>query len=185
MCHEGERHDSTHRMGDPWCVTHLKRWPDDRKRATGPRTSIHCGRPPCHRRAGVGEIAIGRMVKRRHLPQRQVYRSDRLHERASQQNGSRLANGSPSRRQRRRRRLSRMARWFSSLNRRAPESGEGSSLRRLISRSWQYLKHRSRVRSYRFKGTECSVVRRGRSSCSLSCDAPAGNLRVCGLQRWK
>src|SRR5215471_13379838 len=64
MCHEGERHDSTHRMGDPWCVTRGKRWPDDRECATGPGTRFHCGRPPSDRRAGVGEVANGRMVKR-------------------------------------------------------------------------------------------------------------------------
>jgi len=36
-----------------------------------------------------------------------------------------------------------------------------------------------------FKSTECSVVRRGRRSCRVSRNAPAGDLRVCGLQRWK
>src|SRR5260221_12561972 len=36
----------------------------------------------------------------RHLPQRQVYRSDRLPEWGGRQNGGRLANRSPSRRQR-------------------------------------------------------------------------------------
>src|SRR5262245_14054500 len=39
----------------------------------------------------------------------------------------------------------------SSLNRRLPESGEGLSLRRLISQGRQYLKYRSRVRSYRLQ----------------------------------
>src|SRR5262249_120243 len=75
---EGERHETTHRMRDRRCVTRRKRRPDDRKRATGPGTRVHCGRPPGHRRAGVGEIANRRMVKRRHLPQRQIYRSDWL-----------------------------------------------------------------------------------------------------------
>jgi len=54
-----------------------------------------------------------------------------LHEWGDEQNGGRLAKGSPSRRQRRR--LSRMAHRFSSLNRRVPESGEGLSLRRFPS----------------------------------------------------
>src|SRR5262249_19405734 len=94
-----QRHETTHRMRDRRCVTRRKRWPDDRKRATGRGTRFHCGRPPSDRRAGVGEIANRRMVERRHLPQRQVYRSDWLREWGGQQNGSRLANGSPSRRQ--------------------------------------------------------------------------------------
>src|SRR5215469_16549866 len=102
MYHEGERHDSTHRMGDPWCVTRGKRRPDDRERATGPGARFHCGRPPSDRGTGVGEVANGRMVKRRHLAQRQIYRSDRVHEWGNEQNGGRLANGSASRRQRRR-----------------------------------------------------------------------------------
>src|SRR5262249_55970498 len=130
--HEGERHESTHRMRDRRCVTRRERWPDDRERATGPATRFHCGRPPSDRRASVGEVANGRMVKRRRLPQRQIYRSDRVHEWGDEQNGGRLANGSPSRRQRRRRRrLSRMTRRFSSLHWRVPESGEGLNLRRL------------------------------------------------------
>src|SRR5262249_2384233 len=78
-----------------------------------------------------------------------------------------------------------MTRCFSSLNRRVPESGEGLSLRR-STRRLQHPKHRSRVRSYLvFKSTECSVAHRGRRSCSLSCNAPAGGFRVCGLQRGK
>src|SRR5262249_29312264 len=36
-----------------------------------------------------------------------------------------------------------------------------------------------------FKSTECSVAHRGRRSGSLSCNAPAGGFRVCGLQRGK
>src|SRR5262249_873698 len=52
----------------------------------------------------VREVANGRMVKSRHLAQRQIYRSDRLHEYGDQQNGGRLADGSPSCRQRQRRR---------------------------------------------------------------------------------
>src|SRR5262249_6544559 len=58
------------------------------------------GDRPSDRGASVGEVANGRMVKRRHLPQRQIYRSDRVHEWGGEQNGGRLANGSPSRRQR-------------------------------------------------------------------------------------
>src|SRR5437660_670615 len=60
-------------------------------------TRFHCGRPPSHRQAGMGEIAIRRMVKHRHLPPRQIYRSDRIAGWAGRQNGSRLRNGSPSR----------------------------------------------------------------------------------------
>ena len=63
---EGERHESTHRKRDRRCVTRPKRRPDDRERATGRATCSHCGRPPSDRRAGVGEIANRRMVKRRH-----------------------------------------------------------------------------------------------------------------------
>src|SRR6516164_9896274 len=42
-----------------------------------------------------------------------------------------------------------MTRWFSSLNRRVPESGEGLGLRRSTRRR-QHLKHHSRVRPYLF-----------------------------------
>src|SRR5262245_40103868 len=51
--------------------------------------------------ADAGEIAVRRMVERRRLTQRQVHRSDRIPEWGGQQNGSRLANGSPSGRRRR------------------------------------------------------------------------------------
>src|SRR5438132_11707404 len=46
MYHEGERHETTHRMRDRRCVTRRKRRPDDRQRATGPGTRFHCGRSP-------------------------------------------------------------------------------------------------------------------------------------------
>src|SRR5262245_51407167 len=78
-----------------------------------------------------------------------------------------------------------MARRFSSLNRRMPESGGGSSLRRLSLEHGSIRNIAVALDLIGFKGADYSVAHCGRCSSRVSRNPPAGDLRVCGLQRGK